>query len=190
MKLTTVSEYLESIADGPLSQPDARTCQATCIAAVMGLDVSIAQVRADLLQIGEAGNPAVMAEYLTAHFGDRYSLDMTASIDDMRSWINDGSVLITHGWMTEEGHVICLDGVSEKGLRVMDPWEEFHAFEWDYIAEVSAFQGVYSDELIYAACVIGESRSDSHRIYLEDGAIDRAKGGAWIHRIRSGVASC
>lgn len=190
MKLTTVKEYLESIEDGPISQPDAITCQATCIAAVMGLDVTIAQVRADLLAIGEAGNPAVMAEYLAAHFGDRYSLNMTASIDDMRSDINEGCVLITHGWFTGPGHVICLDGVDQKGFRVLDPWEEFHAFEWDYISEVSAFQGIYSDELIYAACVVGESRHDSHRIYLEDGPIDRAKGGAWVHRIRPEVASC
>ena len=190
MKLTTVREYLESIADGPISQPNAITCQATCIAAVMGMDVSIAQVRADLLQIGEAGNPNVMAEYLAAHFGNRYSLHLTASIDDMRAWIIEGCVLITHGWFTGPGHVICLDGVTPKGFRVMDPWEEFHAFEWEYIAEVSAFQGVYSDELIDAACIAGESRHDSHRIYLEDGAIDRSKGGAWVHRIRPGVAIC
>lgn len=188
MKLTTVPEYLESIADGPISQPDANTCQATCIAAVMGMDVSIAQVRADLLAIGEAGNPAVMAEYLTAHFGDRYSLNMTASIDDMRSWINDGEVLITHGWFTGPGHVICLDGVDKKGFRVMDPWEEFHAFEWLYLADTTAFQGIYSDDLIYAACVLGESRSDAHRIYLSGEEIDRSKGAAWVHRIKPGVA--
>ena len=91
MKLTTVTEYLESIADGPLSQPDAKTCQETCIA---------------------------------------------------------------------------------------------------YLAAIDAFQGVYSDELVYADCVAGESRHDSHRVYLEDGAIDRAKGGAWIHRIKPELASC
>ena len=190
MKLTTVAEYLKAIANGPISQPDGNTCQSTCIAAVMGLEVSIAQVRSDLLEIGEAGNPAVMAEYLTAHFGDRYSYHSAASIDEMRSDVNEGCVLITHGWMTKAGHVICLDGVSEKGFRTMDPWEEFHAFEWAYLADIDAFQGIYSDELIYAACVAGESRHDAHRIYLEDSPIDRSKGGAWVHKIKPGVASC
>ena len=187
MKLTTVSEYLESIKNGPISQPDGVTCQSVCVSAVMGGKRSIAQVRSDLLEIGEPGDPAVMAEYLEEHFGDRYSLDMTASIDDMRSWINGGEVLITHGWFTGPGHVICLDGVDKKGFRAMDPWEEFHAFEWLYLSDVDAFQGIYSDDLIYAACVLGESRSDSHRIYLSGGAIDRARGGAWVHRIKSGV---
>ena len=190
MKLTTVPEYLKAIESGPISQPDGNTCQSTCIAAVMGLEVSIAQVRADLLEIGEAGNPAVMAQYLTAHFGDRYSYHPAASIDDMRSDVEEGCVLITHGWMTKAGHVLCLDGVDAKGFRVLDPWEEFHAFEWQYLAAIDAFQGVYSDELIYAACVAGESRHDAHRIYLEDGAIDRSKGGAWVHRIKPGVTSC
>ena len=187
MKLTTVPEYLKAIKNGPISQPDGVTCQSTCIAAVIGGDTSIGHVREALFQIGNPGSPEIMAHYLAAHFGDRYSLNLTASIDDMRSDINEGCVLITHGWFTGPGHVICLDGVDSKGFRVMDPWEEFHAFEWDYISEVSAFQGIYSDELIYAACVAGESRHDSHRIYLEDGPIDRSKGGAWVHRVAPGV---
>ena len=190
MELTTAKEYLESIADGPISQPDGVTCQSVCIAAVIGGETSIGHIREALFQLGEPGDPAVMAEYLAAHFGDRYSLDMTASIDDMRAWINGGEVLITHGWFTGPGHVICLDGVDKKGFRVMDPWEEFHAFEWLYLTDATAFQGVYSDDLIYAACVAGESRSDAHFIYLKGESIDRARGGAWVHRIKPGVKSC
>ena len=187
MKLTTVPEYLKAIKNGPISQPDGVTCQSTCIAAVIGGDTSIGHIREALFQLGNPGSPEIMAQYLAAHFGDRYSLNLTASIDDMRSDINEGCVLITHGWFTGPGHVICLDGVDSKGFRVMDPWEEFHGFEWMYLADVTAFQGIYSDELIYAACVAGESRHDAHRIYLEDSPIDRSRGGAWVHRIKPGV---
>ena len=189
MKLTTVKEYLESIADGPISQPDGNTCQATCIAAVMGLDISIKQVRSDLLEIGEAGNPAVMAEYLTAHFGDRYSYHSSASINDIRSDIVAGCVDIIHGWFTGSGHVVIIDGEVSTGFRMMDPNYEFEASTWTYPSEEQGFQGIYSDLLIYAACVAGESKDDAHNIYSA-GAIDRSKGGAWVHRIKPGVASC
>ena len=187
MKLTTVPEYLKAIRNGPISQPDGVTCQSTCIAAAIGGETSIEHVRDALSQIGEPGDPSVMGQYLRAFFGDRYSYHSNASIDDMRSYVDAGSVLITHGWFTDSGHVICIDGVDLKGFRVMDPWEEFHGFEWQYLSDVDAFQGIYSDDLIYAACVAGESRSDAHFIYLKGEDIDRLRGGAWVHRIAPGV---
>lgn len=186
MKLTTCSEYLKAIANGPISQPDGVTCQSTCICAAIGGDVSIGHIREALFQIGEPGSPDVMAEYLTAFFGDRYSYHSSASIDDMRAWINSGDVLITHAWFTGSGHVVCIDGEDPTGFRMMDPWDEFDASQWDYPEETQAFQGIYSDLLIYAACVSGNSRDNAHSIYLS-GAIDRSKGGAWVHRIKPGV---
>ena len=186
MKLTTCSEYLKAIENGPLTQPTGYTCQSTCIAAVIGGDVPIMTVREALSEIGEAGSPNVMAQYLTAHFGDRYSLHMTASINDIRAHINAGCVDIIHGWFTGSGHVVIIDGDDTAGFRMMDPNDEFHADIWDYPAEDQAFQGVYSDLCIYAACIAGESRDDAQNVYAA-GAIDRTKGGAWVHRIKPGV---
>lgn len=183
MKLTKAAEYLSAIKNGPICQPDAVTCQSTCIHAVMGGTTSIGNIREDLLQLGTAGDPAVMAQYLGDHFGDRYSLHMAASINDMRSTIKFGSVLITHGWFTGPGHVIILDGVDDRSFRVMDPWEEFDAINWNYPSDLESFQGSYSDALIWAACVAGNSSDDAHWLY-ENQAIDRSQKGAWVHEIK------
>ena len=185
LSLTKVSEYLQTIANGPISQPDANTCQATCIHAVMGGKDTIKSIRSDLDEIGIAGDPAVMVIYLSAHFGDRYELILNASINEMRSWIAEGDVLISHGWLTHAGHVIILDGITQHGFRVMDPWEEFSAPQWAYSGAVAAFQGVYSDRLIYAAFVEGDSFDHACTVY-HDGIIDRSNKNAWVHRIKPG----
>jgi len=186
VKLTTVPEYLKAIANGPISQPNGYTCQSTCIAAVIGGDVPIMTIRDALSQIGEPGSPDVMGQYLTKFFGDRYSFHSSASINDIREHIKSGCVDIIHGWFTRSGHVVIIDGDDTTGFRMMDPNDEFHADIWDYPAEDQAFQGVYSDLCIYAACIAGESRDDAQNVYAA-GAIDRTKGGAWVHRIKPGV---
>ena len=188
MKLTTVPEYLKAIANGPISQPNGYTCQSTCICAATGGDVSIGNIRDALSLIGEPGSPDVMGQYLTKFFGSRYSYHSASSINDIRADIDAGCLVIIHGWFTRSGHVICLDGEDSTGFRVMDPNDEFHTDIWDYPAEDQAFQGTYSDLCIYAACIAGESRDDAHAVYSA-GAIDHAKGGAWVHRIAPGVVS-
>jgi hypothetical protein len=124
-----------------------------------------------------------MGAYLREFFGDRYSYDGQASIAMMKSWIGAGEVLITHGCFTGAGHVIILDGCDDRSFRVMDPWEEFSASIWDYDGEVKAYLGPYSDRLIYAACVAGQSAMDAEGLYLDE-AIDLAEQGAWVHRVR------
>jgi len=186
MKLTTVREYLKAIADGPLTQPNGYTCQSTCIAAAIGGDVPIMTIRDALSQIGDPGSPDVMGQYLTKVFGDRYSFHSNASINDIRAHLDAGCVVIIHGWFTGSGHVVIIDGDDGTGFRMMDPNDQFNAPEWDYPQEVSGFQGIYSDLCIYSACIAGESRDDAHNVYA-GGTIDRAKGGAWVHRIAPGV---
>ena len=176
-------EYLQSIVNGPISQPDSDTCQSTCIYAVTGGHHSIESIRAALTAIGVAGDPAVMGAYLKEFFGDRYEYTAHASISNIKDWIGLGDVVITHGWFTGVGHVIVIDGCDDRSLHVMDPWEEFSAATWSYPGGVGAFAGTYSDRLIYAACVAGESLDDADALYQE-GAIDRAEGNAWVHRIK------
>lgn len=187
MKITTSPEYLSAIANGPISQPDCDTCQATCLYAVTGGHESIESIRAALVSIGVAGDPTVMGVYLREFFGDRYEYTAHASIANMKDWIGLGDVLITHGWFTKSGHVIVVDGCDDRSLHVMDPNDEFEASQWRYLGEVAAYSGTYSDRLIYAACVAGVDCVDADALYQE-GAIDRVEGNAWVHRIKMGVA--
>ncbi len=187
MKITTSPEYLSAIASGPISQICENTCQATCVHAVLGGEPSIVQVREGLVSMGQAGDPAVMAEYLHKYFASRYQYEGAASISDMKSWIRLGEVLITHGWFTGSGHVIILDGCDDRGFRAMDPFEEFDGPTWQYHGELQSYQGRYSDLLIYAACVAGNSKWDADAVY-QIGAIDLSHKAAWVHRIKPSVA--
>ena len=173
-----------------LTQPDARTCQSTCIA--MALDQTeddIHDVRSALEAIGEPGDPAVMGEYLRAKLGDRYNFEIAASINDMIGWLKNGEFLITHGWFTDSGHVIGLNGVEPDqktlGIRfkVYDPWSEFNFTDWAYDNDSIGFQGAYSAKGIYAAAIVGNSKQDAEMVYSQTG-LDINRAGAWIHRIR------
>lgn len=189
MNLTTVPEYLSALDRnaGSIEQPDTRTCQATCIFAVTGGNTSIGNIYEDLHRQGVPGDPAVMAEYLREHYCDRYRLHMDASVNDIREWIRSGAVIITHGWFTDSGHVLILDGATDTGFRVMDPWAEFDGPSWEYPENPDrAFSGVYSDILIYAACIASFNADDAHDIYL-NGVVNRSVKGAWVHVITPGV---
>lgn len=183
MKFTTVPEYLKAIVNGPISQPCEMTCQATCIHAVTGGEESIESIREQLVAMGQAGDPMVMANYLKGFFGDRYQYVPNASIADMAQWIGDGEVLITHGWFSNSGHVLILDGHKQGFFRVMDPYEEFDARSWRYPGSLQAFSGVYSEQLIYAACITGQSRDDADAAYQAKG-FNRNEKDAWVHRIQ------
>jgi hypothetical protein len=149
----------------------------------MGAGTSIGSIRQDLLELGTPGDPEVMAQYLEGHFKERYSLHLDASINDIRSMIRSGSVLIIHGWFSNSGHVIILDGANDRSFRVMDPFEEFDALNWRYPSNLESFQGLYSDALIWAACVVGTGPDDASYLY-ENQAIDRSQKGAWVHQIK------
>lgn len=133
--------------------------------------------------MGLAGDPAVMAQYLREHLTNRYQYERVASIAEMKQWIRSGEVLIAHGWFTGSGHVIILDGCDDRGFRVMDPYEEFDGPTWQYYGDLQAYQGRYSDLLIYAACVAGHSKWDADAVY-QLAAIDSQFKAAWVHRIK------
>lgn len=175
-----------------ISQPDARTCQSACIAMAIG-NSDVQEIRRRLDGIARssgssAGSPHVMGELLKSKLGDRYKFDDNASLSEVREWLRNGEFLITHGWFTPSGHVICLDGVNIDETKlsykfdVKDPWSEFNAPLWRYTSNSNFYDGYYSSYCIYAACVASVSASDAARIYNRK-ELDSQRKGAWIHRI-------
>jgi lysozyme len=166
-----------------LSQPDASTCQAACIGMAVG-DRDVAGIRRRLVARGAAGDPAVMAAVIRA-YGRPYRYESSASLAKCREWLKAGEFLITHGWFTGSGHVICLDGLKRVAdayaFDVKDPWSEFNAASWRYDLGGKFFDGFYSDNLIYAACVAGANVNHARQLY-QAGQLDINRGGMWVHR--------
>jgi hypothetical protein len=172
-----------------LSQPDASACQAACIGMAVG-DRDVMGIRRRLLARGNAGNTTVMASVIR-EYGRPYVLDQDASLEKCYQWLKAGEFLITHGWFTSSGHVICLDGLkaaSEPGryvFDVKDPWSEFNVQTWRYDLGSRFFDGFYSDLLIYATCVASASVAAAQATYRR-GRVDAHQGGMWVHRFLAG----
>ena len=175
---------------GMETQPTASTCQSTCVAMALGL-TDVMEVRHQLEAIGDPGDPATMGKYLSAHLlpPSAYQFEDNASLSQIRDWLKAGEFLIIHGWFTGSGHVIAIDGVqvdpSNLSYRfsVRDPWAEFDFASWSYDMGGAGFHGFYSSYGIYAACVVGQSKSDAADTYSR-GELDANRGGAWVHRIK------
>jgi GH24 family phage-related lysozyme (muramidase) len=179
------TQWVTQIKALNLSQPDASTCQAACIGMAVG-DQDVAGIRRKLAARGTAGDTAVMAAVIR-EYGRPYKYEANASLAQCYEWLKAGEFLITHGWFTGSGHVICLDGLKindETGRRyldVKDPWSEFNVQTWRYNLSIKFFDGFYSDLLIYATCVAGTSVGDAQSIYRQ-GRVDVNRGGMWVHR--------
>jgi hypothetical protein len=180
-----------SEAKGILSQPNAETCQSTCIVnSFGGTQEDILDVRSRLVAMpGGAGDPYNMGVILTERFGDRYIFDDNACLSEIREWLRAGEFLITHGWFTGSGHVICLDGVTIDAsnlsykISVKDPWSEFNFGAWAYDnSSVDRYDGDYSAHGLYAAIVASVGVLDAIAIYQKR-ELDSMRKGAWIHRI-------
>jgi hypothetical protein len=173
-----------------LSQPDAYTCQATCIAMVVKR--SALAIRAELDELpGDAGNPYNMGVVLERYLGSKYIFDPDASLNNVKDWITkEGEFLITHGWFTPSGHVLGLDGVLlDSGtfsykVSVKDPWSEFDAPSWSYNKpSVEFYDGYYSSYCLYAAIVASMNYQHAREIYKR-GELESKRTGAWVHRIK------
>jgi len=179
------TQWVTQIKALNLSQPDASTCQSACIGMAVG-DQDVAGIRRKLAARGTAGDTAVMAAVIR-EYGRPYKYEANASLAQCYEWLKAGEFLITHGWFTGSGHVICLDGLKindETGRRYLDakdPWSEFNVQTWRYDLSIKFFDGFYSDLLIYATCVAGTSVGDAQSIYRA-GRVDVNRGGMWVHR--------
>jgi hypothetical protein len=178
------SEWATAVDALNISQPDEVTCQAACIG--MGVrDKDVAGIRRKLLARGTPGSPAVMGQVIR-EYKVPYRYEGNASLNDCYRWLKAGEFLITHGWFTRSGHVICLDGLRRNpdgshSLNVKDPWSEFDAPAWLYNLGSKFYDGYYSDLCIYAACVAGVSVSSAKLLY-ERGTFNPALKTMWVHR--------
>ena len=172
---------------GAVTQPNLYDCQATCIYKVTGGTKSIGAIRSSLEYYGNPGDPYNMGEEIKSLLKPgRYEYKGDASINDMRKYLDDGCVLITHGWFSRSGHVIVLDGRKEGLFDVADPFEEFDAASWtypNYWGYRRAYDGFYSELLIYSTCVAGNSLNDAYEFY-QQGKIEPNFGNAWLHIIK------
>jgi hypothetical protein len=183
-KVKTETQTLLKVSN--FSQPDASTCQSTCIAMAVN-DPDIRSIRSRLLATGlDAGSPTAMEKVIRT-YTSKYKFDSNASLEKVYEWLKAGEFLITHGWFTGSGHVICLDGIEldsetlSHKISVKDPWSEFNAPAWRYDKTSKFFDGYYSSRCIYAACVAGTSVSNARDTY-NNGSLNVAKGGMWVHR--------
>lgn len=181
---TERKQWVTQIKALNISQPDEVTCQAACIGMAVG-DRDVMKIRRELLGRGNPGSPAVMGQVIR-NYGRPYIYDGNASMAKIYDWLKAGEFLITHGWFTGSGHVICLDGLRTDGngrysLDVKDPWSEFNAQDWAYNLGSKFHDGFYSDRLIYATCCAGSSVTDARRVY-QSGTVDTTRGGMWVHR--------
>jgi hypothetical protein len=155
-----------------IPQQDSVTCQSACIASALGMSAKdVSAVRRALVEGGVAGDPTNMGNYIQDKIGSaRYDYTPVSSINQAAELIGkDGALLIVHGWFTNSGHVIILDGVNisnqVESFSVYDPWSEFDGETFSYPFNARFYDGNYSSRLIYATCVEGQSRNDARALY-------------------------
>jgi hypothetical protein len=202
---SVIREWSDRVSDLKLSQPDAHSCQAACLGMALN-DRGITGIRAALRARGAAGDPLVMRSYVKER-GVPYEYIPNASLEILLRNLAAGCLCITHGWFTQSGHVIVIDGarVIAKGgalrapspvsdleseiaslrpqdvqFSVLDPWDEFSGPLWRFLATGRLYDGHYSARMIWAACVRGEHVKGAARAY-SSGATDMRERNMWLH---------
>jgi hypothetical protein len=171
-----------------VAQPDAYTCQSSCIAKVLGT-TDVKGIRAELEAIGTPGSPEVMGQYLKSRV-QSYKFLVSGSLEDAKDALDDGCVVITHGWFSGSGHVITLVGyeADPKTLSyrfiVDDPWMEFSFPDAEFIPNSSGNDVRYSSYGVYAYCVASSSKENAAQIYAQR-TLSSTGNGAWLHLVKN-----
>ncbi len=178
-----MSKVLEYVA-----QPNAYTCQSACVAKVLGT-TDVTGIRAALEAIGEPGSPYTMGQYLQSRVKS-YKFLVSGSLENAKAALDEGCVVITHGWFTHSGHVITLVGYETDPQTlsyrfiVDDPWMEFSFPSAQYLPNSSGNNVRYSSYGIYAYCVASRNYEDATQIYAKGQLLSSEKG-AWLHIIKN-----
>ncbi len=171
-----------------VAQSNAYICQSACIAKVLGT-TDDKGIRAALEAIGAPGNPDVMGQYLKSRV-QSYRFLSAGSLMDVKDALDNGCVVITHGWFTGSGHVICLVGYEPdpKTLSyrfiVDDPWAEFSFPTAQFVPNSSGDNVRYSSYGVYAYCVASSNHEHAAHLYAQGKLLSSEKG-AWLHIIKN-----
>lgn len=173
-----------------VQQLDPRWCQSACIAMVLGQGVDqVDDIRSALEATGQlAGSPSVMGDYLLPRVSS-YKFRLTGSLNDATDALDDEAVIITHGWFTPAGHVICLIGYEPDPFTgsyrfiVHDPWAEYNFPGGDHDDDKSGEAVRYSSYGIYATCVASADYAHAREIYARRELLSSMRN-AWLHIIK------
>lgn len=178
--MTNVIDYVR--------QPDGFTCQSACIAKILGT-TDVYGIRDALEAMGTPGDPAVMGQYLRPRV-QSYQFLLTGSLNEAKDALDDGYVIITHGWFTYSGHVICLVGHEPDPTTlsyrfiVDDPYGEFDFPNGRHDPSRTGNNVRYSSYGIYAYCVASSGPDNAARIYADKRLLSSEKN-AWLHIIKN-----
>lgn len=171
-------------------QPDPNWCQSACIAMALKQGVDQVDEIRDALTVGgeQAGSPAVMGDYLRPR-ASSYNFLLTGSLNDAVDALDDGAIVITHGWFTHSGHVICLVGyepdtkTGSYRFIVHDPFAEYDFPKGDHIDGSSGEDVRYSSYGIYAACVASAGYDHARELYGRRELLSSMRN-AWLHIVK------
>lgn len=171
-----------------VKQPDPYTCQSAAIAKAIG-STDVMSIRRALLAKGEPGSYVVMGNYLKPRVRS-YRFLADGSLNDAKAALDDGAIVITHGWYTASGHVITLVGYEPDPnflsyrFIVDDPFAEYNFKTGLYISGTSGNNVRYSSYGIYAYCVASANYGQARSIYRRK-ELNSSMKNAWLHIVKN-----
>ena len=184
--MTTATAYVQ--------QPTPDLCQSACISMVLRT-TDVFGVRSELESIAlkqgtdKTGAPSVMGEYLESRV-KTYNFLIDGSLSDAKKALDEGCVVITHGWFTRIGHVILLLGYEPDmdtfsyRFMVNDPYAEYDFSSGEHDLSKSGEDVRYSSYGIYATCVESYDYKDARDTYSRK-ELNPTLQNAWLHIIQN-----
>lgn len=74
--------------------------------------------------------PADLAK-LVQLYGCRDDFKTNTTTDEVKQWLLKGNPVVTHGYFTSSGHVVCIIGYNDKGFVIHDPYGEWTPTGYD-----------------------------------------------------------
>ncbi|MGV0028673.1 C39 family peptidase [Phormidesmis priestleyi] len=64
-------------------------------------------------------------------YGCQDNHTQTATLDQVKQWLDKGNPVVIHGHFTQVGHIVCGVGYNDKGLIIHDPYGEWYQEGYD-----------------------------------------------------------
>jgi hypothetical protein len=100
-------------------------------------------------------DPEHLVQVATAYgCQDHFKTDVT--VEEVKQWLAAGNPIVTHGFFTSSGHIVCVIGYNDKGFIVHDPYGEWYADGYDRNDDVNPEKGkavTYSYGMMQEICM-------------------------------------